>query len=152
MITTKVEDLGVRERLTRAQRFAADFLIPEQIIVEVITTRVEQRFATGDNGQWTDIKPETRQRRKGDRTAPPGTDLGDMRRAVTATREGVPNSLLRYDPDGVTLGVDTDGAAAFQNGTEDGSQPPRPFLTIEDEDLEIAMNRYGALLEQIVGG
>lgn len=152
MLTMTLDDIRVEQTLGRAGRFLNDFYVPERILNDVIAARVEHRFQTGDNGQWQDITPETRKRRKGDKTAPPGTDIGTMRAAATATREGVPFSLLRFDPDGLTMGVDTEGAAAFQYGSEDGSQPPRPFLEIYDEDIAIAMDRYGALLTSVIGG
>jgi len=152
LLTMKVSDLGAEQMIGRAYRLVDDFMVPERIVVDVITARVEHRFASGDDGKWADVKAETRRRRRGDKTAPPGTDLGEMRRAVTATTEGVPHSLLRFAPDSVTIGVDTDGAAVFQNGSDDGSQPARPFLEIFDEDIDVAMDRYGAILGSVIGG
>ena len=150
MLTMTVEDLGAEKMLGAAYRFVNNFYVPQRIIADVIAAHVERRFASGDDGKWADIQAETRKKRKGDKNAPPGTDIGIMRAASTATREGVPFSLLAYNPDGLTMGVDTPGAAAFQYG--DDHQPPRPFLEIFDADIEIAMDRYGAILKDVLGG
>ncbi len=145
MLETLIDDRAPRLLYADIETELADNGPRAAIAAGVIAASTEHRFATGDDGRWKDVTPQTRRRRKGDKTAPPLTDLGGMRNAATATRDGVAHSAFRVEPTGLTMGVTgLPGAPALQKD--------RPFMVITPEDEAAIVGGYEARLAERFGG
>ncbi len=114
---------------------------PLQLAADVIGASTKQRFESGTTtggSPMQAIKPASRRQRKEDKSAPPLTDTGALRRAATATTLGVPNSLFSIDPAAgvLTMGVERADARRHQLGF--GPEPARPYEDITESD-EVAI-------------
>jgi phage gpG-like protein len=147
--------------LGRIAKVIADPIPPLIAAREVIADTTAERFKSANGGEWPDILPTSRKGRRGNRSAPPLTDTGALMAAVTATREGVKDSLYHLDRfGGLVMGTDRVDAARHQFGFDGvdsrGRQvhePARPFLyldeTTEAEITATFEEYYAAVIEGV---
>ncbi len=138
--------VGLAEFESSLDRLAAGLTDPRpalRMVAEVVADSTERRFAQGGEPRWPDIKPETRRRRKGNKAAPPLTDLGNLRSAATATRPGVKDSLFGITPDVLKMGVDRPDTLRHQ--VTEG----RPFLLVDHADEKKIAGALDAYLSRL---
>lgn len=130
---------GVGSEIPRSAR------APLSDLATVVSGRIASRM---NQGITPDIKESTRQRRRGNRDAPPLESTYALFNAVTALNPDVPWSAYELTDHELTIGVeDKPGAAEAEFG--DSNEPQRQFLPMDDKFWDDAI-RDSKLVEKVI--